>query len=781
MRKWLLFPTALIMVLSQPVFALLNYSNGDHAIAVSTIGRTVSALFGISFMMITKRLPLWVCEGVIMSFGYLFCFVADFFDFGLKDQWVAIIVITDLLLLTGCRSTTITINAIVVALYLLFKSGEEGIGFGVYDSIPEGWSTEEPLNSRGVGWFSFVTSIRLGAFALDFFLTRKFAMDTRAEKANAQASADMAKEVAAALVRFDLETATRLVGEGEDDLRAAFRGLLGNLRMYRPYLPDALFTDDDGFRSLDSTEMVPKVTETQRPIHFRNRPPGLETETVTMVFTDIQSSTDIWEKCTSAMREAMECHNNIMRECIQLVNGYEVKTIGDAFMVAFDSTFEGMKFCLTAQEKLYAATWPVGIMSHPLCKENSTHGWKGLRVRMGLHTGQSKLEVNPTTGRTDYMGPTINKAARIESASAGGGVAVADDVAATLTSLQWNDLGSPTRNNIGKTELKGVGEVPLQIVLPQSLQKRRSEVLRTIRARKDGTRQRRESSDGNGSVRSQSIAPNRGMMKNKLTVNTATVATVCINFDLLRSCASVVDLATEITSAVIESVERTEGQISSICSGAIVAVWNAGRQCPAHVAQSAKFVSHTYRAISGTCWAENTTVGLASDRILHGSLGTSKQRFFTVIGSPVEKSRTLANGAASLNTFCLLTGSSCAATDTTMQKHTRPVEIWSDQSTTWGSSNDVIYEFNLVTFSQVSGVWNFYDGDIETEWGKMYKEAFDDRDYNILDKMGETDPVVKSVVAAMRNNKPLLSTHITSMRGVPFSRLVGDLVEREMT
>ena len=56
---------------------------------------------------------------------------------------------------------------------------------------------------------------------------------------------------------------------------------------------------------------------------------------VTVVFTDIESSTDLHEKCPEAMMQALKIHNSLLRELIKLCGGYEVKTVGDAFIVAF--------------------------------------------------------------------------------------------------------------------------------------------------------------------------------------------------------------------------------------------------------------------------------------------------------------------------------------------------------------------------------------------------------------------------------------------------------------
>lgn len=54
---------------------------------------------------------------------------------------------------------------------------------------------------------------------------------------------------------------------------------------------------------------------------------------VTLVFTDVQSSTLQWEERPDAMAEALSIHNQLMRKLITKYQGYEVKTEGDAFMV----------------------------------------------------------------------------------------------------------------------------------------------------------------------------------------------------------------------------------------------------------------------------------------------------------------------------------------------------------------------------------------------------------------------------------------------------------------
>src|SRR5207302_5713509 len=79
---------------------------------------------------------------------------------------------------------------------------------------------------------------------------------------------------------------------------------------------------------------------------------------VTLVFTDIQGSTDLWERRPAAMRGALEIHNELMRRLRAKHGGYEVKTEGDAFMLAFADCPAAVAWCTDVQRELIAADWP---------------------------------------------------------------------------------------------------------------------------------------------------------------------------------------------------------------------------------------------------------------------------------------------------------------------------------------------------------------------------------------------------------------------------------------
>eukprot|EP01105_Mastigella_eilhardi_P008505 TRINITY_DN2061_c0_g1_i18.p1 TRINITY_DN2061_c0_g1~~TRINITY_DN2061_c0_g1_i18.p1 ORF type:complete len:1315 (-),score=237.47 TRINITY_DN2061_c0_g1_i18:455-4399(-) len=144
---------------------------------------------------------------------------------------------------------------------------------------------------------------------------------------------------------------------------------------------------------------------------------------VTLVFTDIQGSTALWEWNSVVMRKALMLHHDVIRCTYRALGGYEVKTEGDAFMLAFDSSVRAVKFCVRAQLALLEASWD-SVLSTQRCCETVTHDGKtlyqGFRVRMGIHVGEPTVEQDKVTGRIDYIGQDVNKAARVAAMAQGG-------------------------------------------------------------------------------------------------------------------------------------------------------------------------------------------------------------------------------------------------------------------------------------------------------------------------------------------------------------------------
>jgi predicted ATPase/class 3 adenylate cyclase len=124
-------------------------------------------------------------------------------------------------------------------------------------------------------------------------------------------------------------------------------------------------------------------------------------EALTFVFTDLESSTRLWERFPDAMQAAMERHDAILRRAVEGANGRVVKVTGDGVMAVFPDASDGVRASLEAQQALRSEVW----------------GETGpLRVRMGIHVGDAQSRGG------DFYGPSVNRAARIMAAGHGGQV-----------------------------------------------------------------------------------------------------------------------------------------------------------------------------------------------------------------------------------------------------------------------------------------------------------------------------------------------------------------------
>ncbi len=139
---------------------------------------------------------------------------------------------------------------------------------------------------------------------------------------------------------------------------------------------------------------------------------GLPSGTVTLLFTDVEGSTRLWDTERDAMAAALRRHDDILREAIEQVGGYVFKTVGDSFCAAFSAARAGLDAALSAQRNLAAQSWPT---SRPIV------------VRMGLHAGVCEERDG------DYFGPAVNRTARLLAVASGGEVLVSG-VAAELLS-----------------------------------------------------------------------------------------------------------------------------------------------------------------------------------------------------------------------------------------------------------------------------------------------------------------------------------------------------------
>lgn len=162
---------------------------------------------------------------------------------------------------------------------------------------------------------------------------------------------------------------------------------------------------------------------------------SLPSGTVTLMFTDIEGSTELWDRLGDGFAPVLGTHNVILRDAVAAHNGVVVKTEGDAFMMAFASPVDAVRCAISAQRDLQRQQWPGPVGE--------------LRVRMGLHTGAPLLRDG------DYLGPPVNRAARICDAGHGQQILVSG---VTARLVQEQRLEGLELRDLGHHQLPGLSE-----------------------------------------------------------------------------------------------------------------------------------------------------------------------------------------------------------------------------------------------------------------------------------------------------------------------------------
>lgn len=136
------------------------------------------------------------------------------------------------------------------------------------------------------------------------------------------------------------------------------------------------------------------------------------------LFTDIESSTRLWEEHPESMRSALARHDAILRRAIEGANGRIVKTTGDGVLGVFEAVSDAVRASLHAQQALIQAE---AAADTPI------------RVRMGVHFGDAELRDG------DYFGPAMNRTARIMASGHGGQILLSASAAQLAASSLPDD------------------------------------------------------------------------------------------------------------------------------------------------------------------------------------------------------------------------------------------------------------------------------------------------------------------------------------------------------
>lgn len=159
---------------------------------------------------------------------------------------------------------------------------------------------------------------------------------------------------------------------------------------------------------------------------------GLPTGTVTLLLADVEGSTRLWESQPEEMAAAIARLDATLADLIAVHGG--VRPVeqgeGDSFVVAFERASDAVACALALQRA-------------PLAP---------IRLRIGVHTGDIQLR-----DEGNYIGPTINRTARIRDLAHGGqtvlsGVTEAIVVDQLPTDASLTDLGSHELRGLPRPE-----------------------------------------------------------------------------------------------------------------------------------------------------------------------------------------------------------------------------------------------------------------------------------------------------------------------------------------
>ena len=173
----------------------------------------------------------------------------------------------------------------------------------------------------------------------------------------------------------------------------------------------------------------------------------LSAGTLTLMFTDIEGSTLLWEAHgNEVMAEIINTHNTILRAANSAWGGTEIQNEGDAFFFVFPTASAAVMCAIEIQLVLSAYQWQDSI--------------EALRVRIGIHTGDMILLDD------EYHGMPANLAKRITDAGHGGQILLS----AVTHALVKTQFPHESFITLGEHRLKNIQhpEVIFQFLAPRA-------------------------------------------------------------------------------------------------------------------------------------------------------------------------------------------------------------------------------------------------------------------------------------------------------------------------
>jgi class 3 adenylate cyclase len=162
----------------------------------------------------------------------------------------------------------------------------------------------------------------------------------------------------------------------------------------------------------------------------------LPSGTITLLFTDIDHSTELVKSLQSEYGRVLSEHRAVLRAAFAEHSGTEVDTQGDAFFVVFGRARDATDCAVAAQRQLAAHRWASGVP---------------ISVRMGLHTGEVLYAEH------GYVGLAVHRAARLCTLAHGGQVVLSRSTAGIIDDeeipgVRLRDLGDHRLKDFDRPE-----------------------------------------------------------------------------------------------------------------------------------------------------------------------------------------------------------------------------------------------------------------------------------------------------------------------------------------